>query len=55
MSNELNNFVHKAVFVRQVRKIDDIHRQARKKGINVSRTEIARVLENVCTPYKQAK
>lgn len=55
MSDELSNFVHKAVFIRQVRKIDDIHRQARKKGINVSRNEVYRVVEDVCTPYKRNK
>ena len=51
-SDNLNSFVHNAIFLRQVRTVEEIHKQARKNRINVSRGQVYRAIEEVCTPYK---
>lgn len=51
-SKALSDFVHKAVFQRQVKTVEDILRQARKSGHSTSREEIYRTVGEVCTPYK---
>ena len=51
-SEALKKFVHNAIFLRQVKSVDDIQRQARKSGLGTTRNEIYRAVEEVCTPYK---
>ena len=53
MDRNLHSFVHKAIFIRQVRTVDEILKQARKSNINTNRSEIYKVIESVCTPYKK--
>lgn len=55
MDNNLNNFVHKAIFHRQVRTVEEILKQARKARFNTNRGEIYNAIEAVCTPYKKRK
>lgn len=52
MNNSLKEFVHKAIFHRQVRTVDEILKQARKSRFNTNRAEIYATIEEVCTPYK---
>lgn len=52
MKDKLAEFVHNAVFLRQVKTQDEIFWQAKKKGFSTNRAEIHSIVEAVATPYK---
>lgn len=54
MDKNIVNFVHDAVFKRQVRSNEEILRQAHRRGfVELRRRDIEQLVEQVCTPYRK--